>query len=107
MGRRPGYIASVVVSVALLSGCGGGSSRASFTFGPSIGSSELGASVVSRIASNSGHVSPVLARRAERIAASAARLAQLVRMGGGQRAGSISPWSVGNGETHGAVVACK
>src|SRR4051812_11755264 len=107
MGRRSAYIPSVVLSVALLSGCGGGSSRASFTFGPSITSSELGASVVTRLASTYGHVSPVLARRAERIAASDATLAQLVRTGSGQRAGSISPWFVGTDRQGGAVLEYK
>src|SRR6478672_12670098 len=105
MGGRPAYIASVVVSAVLLSCCGGGgSSRASFAFGPSIRSSDLGAGVVTRLASTYGHVSPVLARKAERIAASDATLAQLVRTGNGHRAANISPWFVGNDRQGGAVL---
>lgn len=107
--KRTGFLFAMgllIVAVLFLFLRGGGDRR-SFTFGPSSGLPDLAAVSVVRVASTPSHVSPALAREAERIAASDATLARLVRLGSGRRLGSVTAWYVGNDRRGGAVLEYK
>jgi hypothetical protein len=98
MARPPVYTASMVVSVALLSGCGG-SSRRSFTFTRST-RPNLALAAWDR-------ASPPIAREAERIAGTDATLTRLLQLGVGRRLANVGPWSVGHNSRGGAELAYK
>ena len=98
MGRLWAYLASVAVSIALLSGCGGSSHR-SFTFSRST-RPELALPAWER-------ASLPIARAAERIADSDATLTRLVRLGDGKRLANVGTWAVGNKTRGGAEVVFK
>jgi hypothetical protein len=78
-------VAAVVLFLVLR-----GPDRPAFTFGPSIARPEVGSgAVLGGVPSWSGGSPPAIAREADRIAASNPTVAQLVRLGDGERFGTV------------------